>query len=170
LAINDIDKEIENNSDMDNKSVMLRTESNKSQETSLAVQNHGKSSKTAILDFSKAEDVIHFNSDYCVIEQHILAEKSLSIEERPTVGEHDNGGKEGTLACQPKVISSSSGKTGLTGSWRIRLWAAIKRRSTISSISKFHAFPIYSMRYALQVIYPIPNQIVWFQSIHLLVT
>ena len=53
MAINDIDKEIENNSDMDNKSVMLRTESNKSQETSLAVQNHGKSSKTAILDFYK---------------------------------------------------------------------------------------------------------------------
>ena len=108
---------------MDNNSAVLRTESNKdcsefivSQETSLAVQNHGKSSETTILDFSKAKDVIHFNSDYCVIEQHILAEKSLSIEERPTVGEHDNGGKEGTLACQPKVISSSSGKTGLTGS------------------------------------------------------
>jgi len=108
---------------MDNNLVVLRTDSNKdcskfivSQETSLAVQNHGKSSKTAILDFSKAEGVIHFNSDYCVIEQHILAEKSLSIEERPTVGEHDNGGKEGTLACQPKVISSSSRKIGLTGS------------------------------------------------------
>ena len=117
------DEKKEKNSDMDNNLVVLRTDSNKdcskfivSQETSLAVQNHGKSSKTAILDFSKAEGVIHFNSDYCVIEQHILAEKSLSIEEHPTVGEHDNGGKEGTFACQQKVISSSSGKTGLTGS------------------------------------------------------
>ena len=49
---------------MDNNLAVLRTESNKdcsefivSQETSLAVQNHGKSSKIAILDFSKAEDV-----------------------------------------------------------------------------------------------------------------
>jgi len=101
---------------------MLRTESNKdcsefivSQETSLAVQNHSKSNKTAILDFSKAEDVVHLSSDYHIIEQHVLAEKSLSSEENCTVKEHNNGGKKGILACQHKVISSSSGKTGLTG-------------------------------------------------------
>ena len=81
-----------------------------------AVQNHSKSNKTAILDFSKAEGVIRFNSDYFDIEQHALAEKSLSSEEQCIVEEHDNGGKKGTLACQQKVISSNSGKTGLTGS------------------------------------------------------
>ena len=82
------DVEKENNSDMDNNSVMLGTESNKdcsefiiSQETSLAVQNHDKSNKTAILDFSKAECVVHFNSDYHAIEQHVLDEKSMSSEE-----------------------------------------------------------------------------------------
>ena len=107
---------------MDNNSVMLRNESNKgcsefivSQETSLAVQNHSKSNKTAILDFSKAEGVIRFSSDYFAIEQHVLAEKSLSSEENCIVKEHNNGGKKGILACQHKVISSSSGKTGLTG-------------------------------------------------------
>ena len=87
-----------------------------SQETSLAVQKQIRFSKTAILDFSEAEGVIQFNSDYRAIEQHVLAEKSMSSEEHCIVKEHDNGGKEGTLACQQKVISSSSGKTGLTGS------------------------------------------------------
>ena len=81
------DEKEENNSDMDNNSVMLRTESNKGcsefivlQETSPAVQNHSKSNKTAILDFSKAEGVIRFKSDYFAIEQYVLAEKSLSSE------------------------------------------------------------------------------------------
>ena len=117
------DEEKESNSDMDNNSVVLRTESNKecsefivSQETSLAVQNHSKSNKTAILDFSEAEGVIRFNSDYFAIEQHILTEKSLSNEEHQIVKEHGNGGVEGTLACQHKVISSGFGSTGLTGS------------------------------------------------------
>jgi len=40
----------------------------------------------------------------------------MSSEEHCIVEEHDNGGKKGTLACQQKVISSNSGKTGLTGS------------------------------------------------------
>jgi len=77
----------ENNSDMDNNSVMLRNKSNKgcsefivSQETNPAVQNYSKSNKIAILDFSKAEGVIRFNSDYFAIEQHVLAEKSLCRE------------------------------------------------------------------------------------------
>jgi hypothetical protein len=42
--------------------------------------------------------------------------KSLSTEEHPTVEGHDNGGKKGTSSCQQRVISSSSGKTSLTGS------------------------------------------------------
>ena len=107
---------------MDNNSVMLRAESNKDysefivlQETSPGVQNHNKSNKTTIFDFSKAEGVIHFNSDYFIIDQHVLVEESLSSEENCIVKEHNNGGKKGILACQHKVISSSSGKTGLTG-------------------------------------------------------
>ena len=40
----------------------------------------------------------------------------MSSEEHCTVEEHDNGVKKGTLACQQKVISSNSGKTGLTSS------------------------------------------------------
>ena len=81
------DEKEENNSDMDNNSVMLRNESNKgcsefivSQETNPAVQNYSKSNKIAILDFSKAEGVMRFNSDYFAIEQYVLAEKSLSSE------------------------------------------------------------------------------------------
>ena len=116
------DEKEENNLDMDNNSVMLRAESNKyysefivSQETSPGVQNHNKSNKTTIFDFSKAEGVIHFNSDYFVIDQHVLVEESLSSEENCIVKEHNNGGKKGILACQHKVISSSSGKTGPTG-------------------------------------------------------
>jgi len=108
---------------MDNNLVMLGTESNKdyskfivSQETSLAVQKQIRFSKIAILDFSEAEGVVQFNSDYCAIEQQVLTEKSMSSEEHCIVEEHDNGGKKGTLACQQKVISSNSGKTGLTGS------------------------------------------------------
>ena len=113
----------ENNSDMDNNSVMLRNKSNKgcsefivSQETNPAVQNYSKSNKIAILDFSKAEGVIRFNSDYFAIEQHVLAEKSLSNEERQIVQEHGNGGVEGTLACQHKVVSSGFGSISLTES------------------------------------------------------
>ena len=87
-----------------------------SQETSLVVQKQIRFSKTAILDFSEAEGVVQFNSDYRAIEQHVLAEKSISSEEYCIVEEHDNGGKKGILACQQKVISSNSGKTGLTGS------------------------------------------------------
>ena len=87
-----------------------------SQETSLVVQKQIRFSKTAILDFSEAEGVIQFNSDYRAIEQHVLAEKSISSEEYCIVEEHDNGGKKGTLACQQKVNSSNCGKTGLTGS------------------------------------------------------
>ena len=86
------DEEKENNSDMDNNSVVLRTESNKecsefivSQETSLAVQNHSKSNKIAILDFSKAKGVIRFNSDYFAIKQHVLVEKCSSSEEHSIV-------------------------------------------------------------------------------------
>ena len=77
---------------MDNNSVVLRTESNKecsefivSQETSLAVQNHSKSNKIAILDFSKAKGVIRFNSDYFAIKQHVLVEKCSSSEEHSIV-------------------------------------------------------------------------------------
>ena len=85
-----------------------------SQETSLVVQKQIRFSKTAILDFSEAKGVVQFNSDYRAIEQHVLAEKSMSSEEHCIVEEHDNGGKKGTLACQQKVISSNFGKTGLT--------------------------------------------------------
>ena len=102
---------------------MLRNESNKgcsefivSQETSLAVQNHNNSNKTTILDFSEAEGVIHVNSDYFAIRQHILAEESLSNEEHYIVKERGNGGEEGTLVCQHKVVSNGFGSTGLTGS------------------------------------------------------
>ena len=70
----------------------MGTESNKeysefalSQETSPTIQNHGKSNKTAILDFSKAKGVIRFNSDYFTIKQHVLAEKSSSSEEHSIV-------------------------------------------------------------------------------------
>ena len=86
------DEEKENNSDMDNNSVVLRTESDKdcpestvSQETSPAVQNHSRFNKIAIVDFSKAEGVICFNSDYFAIKQHVLAEKSSSSEEHSIV-------------------------------------------------------------------------------------
>jgi hypothetical protein len=109
------DEKKRNNSDMDNNSVMLETESNKdcseltvSQGTSLAVQNDGKSSKIAILTFSKAECVVHFNSDYCIIEQHILAEKSLSSEETCIVKGQSNGSNKGSLVCQQKGISCNS--------------------------------------------------------------
>ena len=101
------DEKKENNSDMDNNSVMLATKSNKdcseftvSQETYLAVQKQIRFSKTTIFDFSKAKGVVHFNSNYRAIEQHVLAEKSISSEEYCIVEEHDNGGKKGTLACQ----------------------------------------------------------------------
>ena len=63
-----------NNSDMDNNSVMMRTELNKDgskaivwQGTSLAVQTYGRSSKTTILDFPEAEGVVHLSSDYRLI-------------------------------------------------------------------------------------------------------
>ena len=56
------------------------------------------------------------SSDYRVIKQQVLAEKKLSSEEHGIVNEHINGGNKGILACQHKVISSSSGMTGLTGS------------------------------------------------------
>ena len=39
----------------------------------------------------------------------------MSNEENCIIKEHDNGGEEGTLACQHKVVSSSFGSTGLTG-------------------------------------------------------
>ena len=87
-----------------------------SQETSLAVQKQIRFSKTAILDFSEAEGVIHVNSDYFAIRQHILAEESLSNEEHYIVKERGNGGEEGTLVCQHKVVSNGFGSTGLTGS------------------------------------------------------
>ena len=131
---------------MDNNLVVLRTDSNKdcskfivSQETSLAVQNHGKSSKIAIIDFSKAEGVIHFNSDYFAIEQHVLTEKSLSSEEHSIVRKHDNGAKEGTLACQHKEVFSNSRKTGLTGSinrsdWSIKIVGSHQEKHDIIRI------------------------------------
>ena len=40
----------------------------------------------------------------------------MSTEEHCIVKEHSNGGNKGTLACQQKVIFSSTGKTGLTSS------------------------------------------------------
>ena len=140
------DEEKENNSDMDNNSVVLRTESDKdcpestvSQETSPAVQNHSRFNKTAIVDFSKAEGVICFNSDYFAIEQHVLAEKSLSSEEHSIIRKHDNGGKEGTLACQHKEVFSNSRKTGLTGSinrsdWSIKIVGSHQEKHDIIRI------------------------------------
>ena len=99
----------------------MRTESNKdgsesivSQEISLAVQKHVRSNKTAILEFFETQGVVYLSGDYHIINRQVLAEKSLSIEEHCIVKEHSNGGNKGTLACQQKVISSSSRKTGLT--------------------------------------------------------
>ena len=95
---------------------MVRTESSKdysefivAQETGSTVQKYDRSKKTTVFDFPKAEGVVHFSSDYCIIKRQVLAEGSLSTE-------HNNGGKKGTLACQQKVISSYSGKTGPNGS------------------------------------------------------
>ena len=60
------DEKKENNSDIDNNSVMLRTESNKdcsefivSKETSPAVRKHVRSNKIAVHDFSKAKYDVH---------------------------------------------------------------------------------------------------------------
>lgn len=113
-----VDSGRKNNSDMDNNSVMVRTESSKdysefivAQETGSTVQKYDRSNKTTVFDFPKAEGVVHFSSDYCIIKRQVLAEGSLSTE-------HNNGGKKGTLACQHKVVSSSIsfGSTDLTGS------------------------------------------------------
>jgi hypothetical protein len=98
----------------------------------------------------------------------------LSGEKHRSVEEHDNGGKKGTLACPHKVISSNSGSTGLASS--------INRsdRSMKDMVVGFHqeekhdiihirflVSPTYLTRYAAQVIYLIPSQIIWFQLIHI---
>jgi negative regulator of genetic competence, sporulation and motility len=56
-------KEDENNSNLMN----VQSEFDMSKEASLAAQEHVKHNKTAILDFSKAEGVVHFSSDYHII-------------------------------------------------------------------------------------------------------
>jgi hypothetical protein len=56
-------KEDENNSNLMN----VQSEFVMSKESSLAAQEHVKHNKTTILDFSKAEGVVHFSSDYHII-------------------------------------------------------------------------------------------------------
>ena len=171
LATCEVDKEKENNSDMDNNSVMVRTESNKdcfesivSQETSPAVQKCVRSSKTATLDFPEAEGDVYLSSDYRVIKQQVLAEKRLSGEEHRIVKEHNNGGNKGTLACQQKVISSSSRKTGLTGSIN-RSYRSMKDVTVGCHQEENH--DIIHIKVPQLSNYLIPNQIIWFQLMHL---
>ena len=150
---------------MDNNSVKVRTESNKdgsesivSQETSLDVQKYVRSNKTAVLEFPEAEGFVHLSGDYRIVNQQVLDEKSLSIEEHCIVKEHSNRGNKGTLACQQKVISSSSGKTGLTGyiNWSDRSMKNVivgyhqEEKHGIIHIKLPHNFNIFSkVRFAI---------------------
>ena len=65
MVTNDIEKEKENNSNMDTNSIIVRIESNKdysesivAQETSPAIQKHVRSNKTVIFDFHEVEGVV----------------------------------------------------------------------------------------------------------------
>jgi hypothetical protein len=58
-----INKEDENNSNLMN----VQSEFVMSKESCLAAQEHVKHNKTTILDFAKAEGVMHFSSDYHII-------------------------------------------------------------------------------------------------------
>jgi hypothetical protein len=90
----------------------VQSEFDTSKETSLAAQEHVKHNKTAILDFSKAEGVVHFSSDYHIIGRQVQAKKNS---ENQIVENQDKGGEKKTLACQHEVISSKLGRPGLTG-------------------------------------------------------
>jgi hypothetical protein len=81
-------------------------------ESSLAAQEHVKHNKTSILDFSKAEGVVHFSSDYHIIGQQVQAKKNS---ENQIVENQDKGGEKKTLACRHEVTSSKLGRPGLTG-------------------------------------------------------
>ena len=77
-----VDSGKNNNSDMDNNSVKVRTESNNdgsestiSQGTNLAVQKHVRSNKIAILEFPKAEGVAHLSGDYHIINRKFWLRK-----------------------------------------------------------------------------------------------
>jgi hypothetical protein len=102
-------KEDENNLNLMN----VQSEFVTSKESSLAAQEHVKHNKTAILDFSKAEGVVHFSSDYHIIGRQVRAKKTS---ENQIVENQDKGGEKGSLACRHRVISSNPGGTGLTGS------------------------------------------------------
>jgi hypothetical protein len=101
-------KEDENNLNLMN----VQSEFVTSKESSLATQEHDKHNKTAILDFSKAEGVMHFSSDYHIIGRQVQAKKNS---ENQIVENQDKGGEKKTLACQHEVISSKLGRPGLTG-------------------------------------------------------
>jgi hypothetical protein len=77
-----------------------------SKESSLAAQEHVKHNKTAILDFSKAEGVVHFSSDHHIIGRQVQARKKS---ENQIVENQDKGGEKKTLACRHEVISSKPG-------------------------------------------------------------
>jgi hypothetical protein len=68
-------KEDENNSNLMN----VQSEFVTSKESSLAAQEHVKHNKIAILDFSKAEGVVHFLSDYHIIGRQVQAKKIQKI-------------------------------------------------------------------------------------------
>jgi hypothetical protein len=80
----------------------VQSEFDTSKETSLATQEHVKHNKTAILDFSKAEGVVHFSSDYHIIGRQVQAKKNS---ENQIVENQDKGGEKKTLACRHEMIS-----------------------------------------------------------------
>jgi hypothetical protein len=101
-------KEDENNLNLMN----VQSEFVTSKESSLATQEHDKHNKTAILDFSKAEGVVHFSSDYHIIGRQVQAKKNS---ENQIIEHQDKEGEKKTLACRPEVISSKPGRPSLTG-------------------------------------------------------
>jgi hypothetical protein len=115
-----ISKKNKNDSDLSNNSVIMTTESNDvhsefiaTKELSLAVEEHINQKETTMLDFSKAGGVVHFTRDCHATNRQFQVEKSSKNQ---TVENQDKEGEKGSLACRPKVISSSPGSTGLTGS------------------------------------------------------
>jgi hypothetical protein len=67
-----------------------------SKESSLDAQEHVKHNKTVILDFSKAEGVVHFSSDYHIIGRQVQAKKNS---ENQIFENQDKGGEKKTLPC-----------------------------------------------------------------------
>jgi hypothetical protein len=104
-------KEDENNSNLMN----VQSEFVSSKESSIVAQEHVKHNKTIILDFSKAEGVVHFSSDYHIIGRRVQAKKNS---ENQIVENQDKGGEKKTLACRHKLISSKPGRPDLTGPMR----------------------------------------------------